>query len=819
MALRHQGRLNEAYDMAQNMTQQDPGAWADTALFWVLHDMVLQAVTQPSEQYHLQADSCLQRMEKLQPHITSPDMGKATISKLRKSKTPHSAELAQCVSLSKTDPAAAYHRAIAVAGKQAVHLEECLHEDFGWILYRYLKSQLDRLTSVEVRCLLRDYMLLKNPSPSMLHSSILNFALNFSKQHADFVFPNFLKLWGCANLRKEDLHDTYTDDNKKIPSLLSRICSRLATTDTPMTEEMITATGLATSTIVDMYRTPWFWDLNALRKSNETDKFWKGLDTYARHFGRFAATEHHSKILRQALWVVDEQHTSALMNIVERCKDAGLHADDWTPEEGKDGNTYLPFAVRLAKKCFEYLKKHPHLRGNSTLSDLTSGLYDALEERHLGDEWTARQRAIISVWRGNPQAALAQYRHLLKTMGDKYYIWQEMAQCVDDASLRVGFQLRALHLAKTDDLISPLRLQTAQTFLEIGRPDEAKKLLEAYARHRKSQDASCPDSWRRLSEKADAMPVPPSPFDAKTAIFDAMNHIYAEYPWRDYVLINRFDVNGKPKVAFSDGTLSFTVSPKRFAITRQTEEGTVFRFRCMVDGGRTIPLMAQRSDASKWSILPRQFGHVVHVNTVKSIVSMVTAESKETFFPVPQPTFKVGDFITFHSYKRTKKDNTTIVEVINPVICPSEEALPHFPHRLVAVGHVNPQKELFHVVMGNGQSGDVIKFKHTALRPHVGDILRMTYCTRQNREGQRRLMMLDLQPSDETCDSLVREVNGSLQLKYKSDFSKADFGFVNDYYVPQSLLQKENIYEDCEVCATAVAKGGGKWEVFRLERI
>lgn len=101
-------------------------------------------------------------------------------------------------------------------------LSELHHETYGWIIYRYIKSVEENATSIEIRTQLRDYMNLKNERPSMLHSMILNFALNYSK-HSDFNFYNFFILWNPVNLRYEDLHNGYKD-GKDIPSLISRIC-------------------------------------------------------------------------------------------------------------------------------------------------------------------------------------------------------------------------------------------------------------------------------------------------------------------------------------------------------------------------------------------------------------------------------------------------------------------------------------------------------------------------------------------------------------------------------------------------------------------
>ena len=77
-------------------------------------------------------------------------------------------------------------------------------------------------------------MNLKNERPSMLHSMILNFALNYSKTHSDFKFYNFFLLWNPKNLRYEDLHDGRNQNGENIPSLISRICREFVNSNTEL---------------------------------------------------------------------------------------------------------------------------------------------------------------------------------------------------------------------------------------------------------------------------------------------------------------------------------------------------------------------------------------------------------------------------------------------------------------------------------------------------------------------------------------------------------------------------------------------------------
>src|SRR5690606_18445493 len=148
-------------------------------------------------------------------------------------------------------------------------LEEVHHEAYGWIIYRYLKSDINQLNSVQVRTFLRDYMNLKNERPSMLHSMILNFALNFSKSNKDFKFFNFFKLWNPSNLRAEDLKDGNKDGNK-IPSLISRICREFINSKADIDLNFLfDSIKLDNNKILDFFREPYFWELMNLNKENK----------------------------------------------------------------------------------------------------------------------------------------------------------------------------------------------------------------------------------------------------------------------------------------------------------------------------------------------------------------------------------------------------------------------------------------------------------------------------------------------------------------------------------------------------------------------
>ena len=205
-ALRKEGRLEEAYQLALRLYQQDSADDdINKAFSWVLIDLCKKFI---SEQKLSDSQTYFNQLSSIQ--FEYEDEFVETIKKqihfLKPKIDTNYSEIQKAEELSKNGN----NKEALEIFKNLIsqnRLTELHHESYGWIIYRYIKAEENNLSSVEVRTFLSDYMNLKNERPSMLHSMILNFALNYSKTHSDFKFYNFFLLWNPDNLRHEDLHN------------------------------------------------------------------------------------------------------------------------------------------------------------------------------------------------------------------------------------------------------------------------------------------------------------------------------------------------------------------------------------------------------------------------------------------------------------------------------------------------------------------------------------------------------------------------------------------------------------------------------------
>ena len=166
--------------------------------------------------------------------------------------------------------------------------------------------------------------------------------------------------------------------------------------------------------------------------------------------------------------------------------------------------------------------------------------------------------------------------------------------------------------------------------------------------------------------------------------------------------------------------------------------------------------------------------------------------------------------------------------------CDESEALVQFKTRIVAVDDVNIEKQLFHFVLGPGKISGILHFDDTTLRPEIGDFIKIYYYVRiiEPKKGQMTKKMvievLRAEATDEINNSLIKEIDGVLELKYYSYeddygteyvYEEPDYAFVEGCYVPKEILQKYNVSSDCRVKAKVIYTGVGKWKVYAISKV
>lgn len=820
-SLRKEGRLDEALQMARREISLSYDEWTAMSLFWVLRDYI-QNVYVPTGDFD-NAGQALEEMGRLLPNMVDDQgFGKAAYDKVRKLVQPQYAAMKELSELSKTDASSAYERVLQTFGSNGV--DAAFHEDYGWIIYRYLKECRESLDSVRVRELLRDYIILKNERPSLLHSMMLNFAISFAKDHRDFNFYNFFKLWGIDNLQEEDYWESSYNGNK-VPSLVSRACRAIVDSHVDFDAlDFVSGFKDKKDYVVEALRQACFWHLiSTIKEKDKKETSYPEFAEYAKRYSALGPSEWHSKVLDLACRTLDNETDHFIAFMREWYADGNFRRLDWDKEKGEDGTEYPSLAAKSAKKCFEYVKANHASRDIRELTGWLQAVYSEVVSHARDDDWAKRNYAMLCLWSGLEDEAVSAYRHLLAEIGDKYYLWSETADCVQDNQLRLGLLLKAKSLEKNEDFLGDIHIALARAMISEGFHIDARSELDTYVKHRQEKGWRIPEGYNVLVSSID--PSAQERADVPSYIAGAEEFAYSDFECRNYVLTEKWEVDKLEFCSFFDGESTvFKVKSKRFRDLRKSKPGQVFGIRVKKDGARFVPLTLKKTDLSAWSILKEEYGVVDYVNGQKHVLHIITADSKELFCPYSKDDIGKDAYVKFATYLKEGKNEMRTC-MVNMTLCSKEEARPHMKSRIVVVDNVNENKQLFHVVLGKGLVSDVVRYDQTELRPEIGDFLHLTYCVRKDREGKKHLKILDIERSDVPQDELTRTVSGRLEVRYKDSYRDfdddhagqlPDFAFIDDYYVHRNVLKEYGICQDCNVVANLVLDGDGKWKVYRI---
>ncbi|MEJ8597290.1 hypothetical protein JSO62_01085 [Riemerella anatipestifer] len=832
-------KLNNALNISRQLYLEDSSdEWIKKAFAWILIDLCKYYI---ADRKLNQAEVCFKELNTIDFQGHEDDIIENQKNFLRPRIDTNYSEVQKAEELSKNGK---HQEALAIF-KNLIsqnRLTELHHEPYGWIIYRYIKAKESNLTSVEVRMFLRDYMKLKNERPSMLHSMILNFALNYSKKHNDFKFYNFFLLWNPDNLRYEDLNGGYKD-GKDIPSLISRICREFVNSNTEINiEELLCKINLNKEVVIDFFRETIFWNILNAHKENKFSELWNLFEQYNNNYSNLGQSKWHSEVLNLAERFMQENDEWRFLNFFKNWNPENLRIDDWK-ETRKEEYTYKPLAIKALKKSFEILK-------TQTIEQDLSWLikpYKTAIKLFPYDTWLLREKALLHFKNNEFDLAIKIYKQLVLELANKHYIWQEFSDCISsDNSLKIGMLSKALSLEKNEDFLGDIHLDLAKVLIDENLLENAFVELEAYKKHREIKGWKLSSLFDELYKKASS--IKQSLKDNrelyKKYIPFAENFAYADINWTELVLVDKWkDDKGKDRLTFTDGkTIEFTISKNRFVALKQSELGQILKFKLhkqeikkevetkfawfektIVIEHKYIPLITERSERKHWEILEDTFAIVDYINKEKNIIHAITTENKEVFFPQIKPELQIGDFVTAKSYiKKVKDENRTELRQIQKI--DKGSVISKFQTQIAIIDGVNEQKQLFHFVISSKLQG-IVKFTETSLRPNEGDFIKLSFVIKTEKDKKMRVKALNIESTNEINTSLQKDITGLLEVKYKDynyEEDIPDFAFIGDYYVPKYLLEKNNISNDCRVKARVIygedKMKRPRWKVIKVEK-
>ncbi len=377
--LRHEGRYDEAYDMALHDIETHDDEQSRAALFWTLRDVCRHGFL-PTRRIDA-LTNCLELMGKLLPRIDDPKkIAKYAYRDLHKHICSDAGVMSRATAMSAEHPSEAFLLVREAYGATLANVSCDWHDDLGWIVYRYLKASSGSLSSVEVRRLLRDYINLDNRRPSLLHSLMLNFAVNHAARHGDFSFYRFFRMWNPSLLRDEDMNDR-GHDGKTVPSLLKRAFKQLATGgETIDVADIISFLPLDKETALDLLRQPIHEKLHSLASQHQHDRLWQAFTIYAQCYSQFGPSPWHSRILALALAHMTGSNVWRFACFFEHWGKDNLRSNDWLSGGNNPQVTRTSLGIVAASRYLSACAARPAARHNATMSEWAKKVIDTIAE-------------------------------------------------------------------------------------------------------------------------------------------------------------------------------------------------------------------------------------------------------------------------------------------------------------------------------------------------------------------------------------------------------------------------------------------------------
>jgi len=755
-ALRKAGQIIEAYNLAINLYKKNPkDEWIQKAYAWVLIDIVKKEI-------NLNTGKAIGFFnELLSVNISNDEIILKQINFLRPKLNANYQEILQAENLSKNGEhtqAIELYKQLQQQGKLLpVH-----HESFGWAIFRYINSEKDNLSVDNVKKLLFDYIGLENPRPSLIHSVVLKFSIQYASQHSKFDLYRFFKIWNPKYLRNED-KEKESNNGKIYPSLIERLLKQLINGNTQVDISYLQHAIGDDYLVVDTIREGYFWKIFNLQNENRFTQLWKMFDYYLSHFSNYGTSHWHSEILKLADRFMVEGNLWRFYSFLQSWNINNFCLSDWA-EEVHDEYMSKPLVKRVLKKIFD-LSKLPDNEDKEFKWVLP--LYKQALDYFDGDIWVLREYAYLLKLTGDLSEAVKIYKKILLDLNDQAYAWHEFAQLLSDTKTDVAISMlcKAVTIQKNEDFLGNIRILLARLLIETNKLEEARRELNIYKHHREEKDWKIPDEFNLLYSQLEEIET----LDNEQNFYEdnvilAEDYLYTDITWKDYLLYDQWTNKKQQKMfAFSDlDKIEFLVKENKFDVLKQLNIHSIVQFKIHFDkiNNKYIALQAQASGCSYDIFLsnaPSGIAIVDHVNSKKDLFHFVLYSHNNGIIKFSQTDLRpnVGDFLDVKYFATFNPNNN------------------------------NRNIHILDIASTEQQNSSLIK--------KISGELNLKY-----KHGGMTVDYQDLHDYEEI------------------DATIPDFAFIDDYYVPKYLLQKYHIVKDCDV-TVKVLYNGEKWSVFELE--
>lgn len=289
----------------------------------------------------------------------------------------------------------------------------------------------------------------------------------------------------------------------------------------------------------------------------------------------------HSLILGEAVKV--EENTPLQFRIRDFVRLWGLEnlmEEDWAQFKTESGNLTSSVVEKLIKVYTRELKTD-----GVEAPEEFENLVDTALTRYPNNQYMPSYKADVLISKGRFQDALTCYKNMILLSPSKYYLYDRVADLVEDIDLKIGLLCKALMCGAEDDFLGTVRLKLASLLYRKNMFENAKYELDKYHEVYQKNSWGLKSSFWELFNKLKSIP--------SAASNDALYHecavvadefIYSSLPSIVAVKVSEkqdADRNRPGRmittwILRTEKDIIRLRKPTKFRLDRRTVNGTVF---------------------------------------------------------------------------------------------------------------------------------------------------------------------------------------------------------------------------------------------------
>jgi len=813
-----EGSLEQAINVARTDIQQEKNEWTCLGLFDVMKECCTNELNNGQTE---RAEKFLSQMEVVAMELADTAKAKRIIDGLKARLIPHARELQDALRDARQGGARnAYEYFRDLNASEP--LDKRLHDNYGQLIYYYLREGLRTMGSEAAQEVLDEYIKLENERPSSIHSSIANMASHICAEYPNVKLLPFIKAWGVNNLTEDDMKPVQLTDRIIAPlsqRLIDR-CLALGYSIEEINAVFLENPKITNDMIIDRLCRRGYSSIYEASKQDPRNVALAALKYVELTKGLEIKNQYHSKALTTIVYSLSNEQIGMFAEIMEKWGINNLRDEDWQKPNNRNmrGPKETP---SLAQRALQTYYDSIRINGYEPSNEFIAWLDQAIAHDKNNDS-NYRTKAVILAQKGMFEEAQDIYRKLL-IASNRSYLWMDLANITQDAKLKVAAISKILTTENREERTTDAHLAMAKIMLGKDMVAEAAhELLTYYNIATQFQQRIKPD-YDNLQKMIPAGTVP----SANNRDFYLENAAAAD----EFVLGNAETANFKAvEITNKTGRTGNTFT----SVTLLSRSG--MRLLCNIDKFNTINpkeildksysvSFVQTEDHCKViTITPISdnidlegmvtIGYVDGVDKIKNTYHIYDRDSIHYVADSPSVNVHIGDFVEFYPI-RPKDSNFNKAIIIRQI--EYRDGVIHFGTYKAVVAKVDYNKRQFNCVCEGGHVGLVGYDNGSA--PQPGETLSVAYITKTDKTGKAQVKYISIVPSDAECEELRKTVTGPIHLlRNEKNF---EYGFINfedqGYYVSGYLLKGKDIAEGDTVTASVVFNGSN-WFAFSLQK-